>query len=117
PNTLWSPSATAASTRNPEPRSAVVAGRASTWRTTGTWNSDPAAARTVLGLYTSTEAGESTTPSDPLASAERRIVPAFPGSRTSTNTATNGDGSPDRRSCRASRPTSTNRATATTPWG
>jgi hypothetical protein len=51
-------------------------------RATGKWNSEPADARTVFGLYTSTDVAENTTASAPAASADRITVPAFPGSRT-----------------------------------
>src|SRR5262245_45615404 len=57
-------------------------------RTTGRWKIDPAHARTVFGLYTSTDAAPNTTAAAPAASADRTIVPAFPGSRTSWSTAT-----------------------------
>ena len=56
--------------------------------TTGTWKSDPADARTVFGLVGSTVPSQQTTASTPAASAVRIIVPALPGSRTSTHTTT-----------------------------
>src|SRR4051812_38546733 len=72
---------------------------------------DPAQARTVLGLYTSTEAAPNTTPAAPAASADRTMVPALPGSRTSCSTATQPvDGT-------ASSATSTYAATPTMPCG
>ena len=56
--------------------------------TTGTWKSEPAEARTVFGLVGSTVPSQQTTASTPAASAVRIIVPALPGSRTSTQTIT-----------------------------
>ncbi len=81
--------------------------------TTGRWNSDPAVERTVLGLYKSTLEAVSTTASAPAESAARRIVPALPGSLTSTITATSRG--PSASIC--SRGTSMNEQTAITPWG
>ncbi len=56
--------------------------------TTGTWKSEPAEARTVFGLVGSTVPSQHTTAPTPEASAVRIIVPALPGSRTSTHTMT-----------------------------
>ena len=60
--------------------------------TSGTWNSEPAVARTVLGLYGSTDSAAKTTAWAPAASAARSTVPALPGSRTSTRTSTSEPG-------------------------
>ena len=73
---------------NPQPRSASIADPGGPPATTGTWNSDPAEDRTVFGLVGSTVPSQHTTAPTPEASAVRIIVPAFPGSRTSTHTMT-----------------------------
>ena len=96
---------------NPRSRRVAIAPSVETSRTTGTWKIEPADARTLLALYASTELPANTTPAAPAASAERRIVPALPGSRTSCKRAT-APGGPS-----ASRVTSTNGAIPTTPCG
>src|SRR3990172_7121498 len=106
-----SPSAAIAKTRHPRSRRAAVTSAVSTSRTRGTWNRDPAEARTVFGLYASTEEVENTTASAPAPSAERSTVPAFPGSRTAWSTATHLGASS------ASSARSTKEATPTRPTG
>ena len=54
--------------------------------TTGRWNEDPALDRTTFGSHGSTQEPVSTTASPPNASAERIMLPRFPGSRTSYST-------------------------------
>jgi len=49
---------------------------------TGSRNTEPAEARTTLGLKGLTVPSPSTTPPAPKASAERKIVPRLPGSCT-----------------------------------
>src|SRR5512132_491166 len=107
------PSTSIAKMRKPAPRKDPIASAVWTPRTTGRWKSDPADARTVLGLYTSTDEAVNTTADAPAASADRMTVPAFPGSRTSCRTVTH-EGSP----CgTADRSTSRYGATPTIPWG
>ena len=79
--------------------------------TTGVWKIDPAEARTVFGLVGSTVPSQHTTASTPAASAVRIMVPALPGSRTSTHTTTID------ASLSSSRRAGTNPTTATTGWG
>lgn len=47
---------------------------------TGMFHSDPAVDLTTFGEYISTDSGDVITAEIPIASAERSIVPAFPGS-------------------------------------
>ena len=55
---------------------------------TGRWKSDPVVARTTFGLYRSTLARSGSPRRAPAASAARMMVPALPGSRTSSRIAT-----------------------------
>ena len=107
-----SPSASMARMRIPRDRRTSIASSVRRPRTTGRWNSEPADARTVLALYTSTDDDENTTAFAPTASADRSTVPAFPGSRTSCRSATQAG------LCgTTSSETSTNEATPTNPCG
>ncbi len=76
----------------PDPQSGPATGvqrlARSTPITIGRWNRLPALARTVFGLYRSTEAELKITASAPAASAHRITVPALPGSRISAQQAT-----------------------------
>ena len=83
------PCATAASTaQTPAAPSGSRTSPASPPTTTGTCRTEPADARTVLGLKGSTVPSQHTTASAPAASATRITAPALPGSRTSTHTTT-----------------------------
>ena len=95
----------------PQPRRVPITVAGSPPTTTGMWKMDPAEARTVFGLVGSTVPSQHTTASTPEASAVRIMVPAFPGSRTSTQTTTN------EASCNSARAAGTNPTTATTGWG
>ncbi len=79
--------------------------------TTGRWKTDPAEARTVLGLVGSTDPSQWITAPIPAASAVRIMVPALPGSRTSTRTIT------EDRSLATSSGAGTKPTTARTGWG
>src|ERR1700729_288867 len=104
----------AARTRIPASRSAQAARPSGEPTTTGRWNRLPADARTHLPLYGSTEASVNTTASAPAASAVRSTVPALPGSRTLASRTTS-LGVASARSWSSG--TSTNRHTASRPWG
>ena len=84
---------TVASVRKPAAASSGATSAGSCRTAKGTWKSDPAEARTVLGLYGSTESPAKITAVDPEASAARSTVPALPGSRTSTRTTISGPAS------------------------
>ena len=58
----------------------------------GRWKSEPAVERTHLPLCGSTDPSVRITPLAPMASAERMIVPALPGSDTLSSTTSSGDG-------------------------
>ena len=75
---------TSRSCGSPAARTSATVGR-----TTGTWNSAPADARTTFGFVQSTVPGVTTSASTPAASAERRIVPRLPGSASRSATTTN----------------------------
>src|SRR5579872_238735 len=104
----------AARTRRPASRSARAASPSGEPTTTGRWNRLPADARTHLPLYGSTDASENTTASAPAASAVRSTVPALPGSRTLASRTTS-RGVPSEKIFSSG--TSTNRHTASRPWG
>src|SRR5690606_8805768 len=82
------PCPTVASTGTPLRPQPSSTSSSSTDSTTGTRNTEPAVARTVFGLRTSTDPVVSTTPAQPVASATRTSVPALPGSWSETSTGT-----------------------------
>jgi len=111
PKTEWGDAGSAPITCRPAARAAPTASAKETPVTTGRWKSEPAVARTTLGLVTSTLPWQATTAAAPAASAIRMRVPALPGSETRGN----------RTASRA--PSSTSRpggggivATARMPW-
>src|SRR6266542_4685545 len=106
-----SPSPSAARTCRPRPRQSETARATSASTLIARWKTLPALARTAFGLCGSTDSVEKTTASAPAASAQRISVPALPGSRTWTPTASR---RVSRRTASSSG-TSTSRHSATTP--
>ena len=108
-----SPPMSAASTARPASRTTERASASDAPVAIRRWKSDPVVERTTFGLYGSTEAPVRITESAPAASAARMIVPALPGSCTSSSTTTSR--APGGTASRSR--TGACRATATTPCG
>src|SRR5829696_2223532 len=113
PSRVASPPPSAASTVTPAPRSAGSSSSSGAPRTTSTWKTLPALARTAFPPKGSADPAPNTTAPAPHASAVRRIVPAFPGSASSAIAPDSVGGA----AATASAGTSRGAHTATSPWG
>ena len=102
--------------RKPAAESSEAKASGSSRTARGTWKSEPAEARTVLGLYGSTDSPAKSTAVEPEASAARSTVPALPGSRTSTRTTISEPGRADHTSAPVGGSSSMG-STASTGWG
>ena len=106
-----SPCMSIATIVNPRSRRVAIASSVDTSRTTGTWKIEPADARTLLGLYASTELPANTTPSGPRRIGRPQDRARVAGVPHLVQHGHRAGGS------RASRVTSTNGAIPTTPCG